>query len=620
MRLPPCQINRPGWPTFALTPTMWASSTVPGQASPERGVEDLESGVGMRSGTRRLNKTGIWFCVLALTLTGACRGTVGSAPPAAEPSNDSGGTSNAGAGRDGNAASARTSGPNPRDRVLPSGDPGVVDVTFDVQTDRDARSISPMIYGINFDIRDVANQRWGVIRSGGNRLTAYNWENNASNAGSDYLFQNDGSMSGSDEPAKPLLDIIDAASSIDAPTVITIPNVDYVSADKNGGGDVRNSGPNYLATRFKRNYPKKPSALAPAPDVHDNAVYQDEFVAYLKAKRPKSHLLFSMDNEPELWSHTHAEVYPKPVTYADLWQRNRDYAKAVKASWPGAEVLGFVSYGYNGFKSLQDAADAGGRNFVEWYLDQASAAEKAEGKRLIDFLDVHWYPEAQGGGQRVTSSEVGPEVVAARVQAPRSLWDASYQEKSWIRDAAGGPIDLIHWLQTKIDAHYPGTKLAFTEWNYGAGNHISGAIAVADVLGIFGQYGVSLATYWPLQHDESFAHAAFRVFRNYDGGGAAFRDTSVAASTSDRATATVHASIDSREPARVVIVAINKATTPKTAGVKIAHSVVYATAKVFQLTGARAVITSAAPLSAVATNAFKLEMPAQSISVIVPQE
>lgn len=502
--------------------------------------------------------------------------------------------------------------------AIPPGDPGVADIYFEVAANSGAHAISPLIYGINYDVRDMAARRWGIIRSGGNRLTAYNWENNASNAGSDYLFQNDGLMSESDAPAKPLLDIIDAAAAISAATVITLSTADYVAADKNGGGDVRASGPGYLSTRFKRNYAKKPTPIAGVPDPTDNAVYQDEFVSFLKAQRPRAKLLFSLDNEPELWSHTHAEIFPSPVTYADLWKRNHDFAKAAKAVWPTAEVLGFVSYGYTGYVSLQNAPDGNGRNFIEWYLDQASAAEKSGGVRLIDYLDLHWYPEAQGGGQRITEQNDSPAVVTAREQAPRSLWDKSYEETSWIRDAAGGPIDLIHWVKKKIDAHYPGTKLAFTEWNYGGGNHISGAIAVADVVGIFGKYGVSLATYWPLVQDEPFAYAGFRAFRNYDGRGAAFGDTSVAASSSDAAQASVYASIDSKDPTRTVIVAINKALSVKRAGIKLTHSSAYGTAKVFVLAGSQPAFVPGSPLTAVAANAFKYDMPAQSVSVIVP--
>ena len=124
-----------------------------------------------------------------------------------------------------------------------------------------------------------------------------------------------------------------------------------------------------------------------------------------------------------------------------------------------------------------------------------SAAETTAGKRLIDGLDLHWYPEATGGGTRITDDGTSAAEVAAREQAPRSLWDSTYTETSWIaQDSTDGPIDLIPREQAKIAAHYPGTALSFTEWNYGGGTDISGAIATADVLGIF---GVNTGWTWP---------------------------------------------------------------------------------------------------------------------------
>ena len=64
-------------------------------------------------------------------------------------------------------------------------------------------------------------------------------------------------------------------------------------------------------------------------------------------------------------------------------------------------------------------------------------AELAQGKTLMDVLDLHWYPEARSGtnpnaGTRITENNNSAAVVAARVQAPRSLWDPTYTETSWI--------------------------------------------------------------------------------------------------------------------------------------------------------------------------------------------
>jgi hypothetical protein len=112
-----------------------------------------------------------------------------------------------------------------------------------------------------------------------------------------------------------------------------------------------------------------------------------------------------------------------------------------------------------------------------------AAAESPNGHRLVDVLDVHWYPEATGGGVRITEENTTAAVVTARKQAPRSLWDPTYTETSWITGCcSGGPIRLLPRLKDKITANYPGTRLSLTEYNYGSANHISGAIAQADVL------------------------------------------------------------------------------------------------------------------------------------------
>jgi len=288
--------------------------------------------------------------------------------------------------------------------------------------------------------------------------------------------------------------------------------------------------------------------------------------------------------------------------------------------WPEAETLGFVSYGWYGYEGLQGAPDAAGRNFVEYYLDQMKAAEAAHGSRLVDYLDLHWYPEARGGGVRVTEQDTSAAVVAARVQAPRSLWDASYVEDSWITSSLGDqPIRLFPLMRERIAAHYPGTNLAVTEWNYGGGGHISGAVAAADVLGIFGRECVAVAALWPLSDDESFIMAAFQVFRNYDGSGSAFGDTSISAESSAVDQATVYASIDSGDPTRVVIVAINKQSVARTAAVTVAHPTAFSKADVFTVTSAGANPEPATALTAVATNAFRYQMPAMSVSVIVPK-
>jgi hypothetical protein len=527
------------------------------------------------------------------------------------------GGSTAGGSTAGGASAGGASSLN-LDQPLTPGAPGTADVTFTIRSDRNRKPISPLIYGTNQPANPTRN-RYGLLRLGGNRLTAFNWENNASNAGSDYLYQNDGYLSSSNTPGQVITDRLTAARAINAALLVTVPIVDHVSADKNGGGDVRNSGPTYLTTRFKRNMHTKPSALAAMPDTSDAFVYQDEFVSWVKTASGATPVLFSLDNEPDLWDDTHAEIRSAKVTYVELTTRTVDYAKAVKRAWPEAAVTGFVSYGWNGYVNLQNATDAAGKGeFTDYFLSQTAMASQTEGKRLVDYLDLHWYPEARGGNQRIIGTDTSAASVTARVQAPRSLWDSSYVETSWIISTINNqPIRLLPRLREKIGRLNPGTKLAFTEWNYGAGGHISGAVATADVLGVFGREGVELATYWKLNGQEPFADAAFEAFRNFDGQGNGFGDTSLDAVSSAVATGTVYASVDAANPARTILVAINKETTARTAGITVAHPQAYGSLTPYVLQGATASLTRGSVVTATGTNAFRYTMPPLSVSVLV---
>ncbi|MFM7919217.1 MAG: glycoside hydrolase family 44 protein, partial [Planctomycetaceae bacterium] len=138
-------------------------------------------------------------------------------------------------------------------------------VSFSIDPQQDSRPISKFVYGVNQSLDgNYANATF--TRLGGNRWTAYNWENNASNAGSDWYFQNDAYLGGGDTPGGAVIPILQNAASRNAGALVTIPVNGYVAADKNGGGDVRNSGTNYLQTRFRQEVPAKGTPFSLTPD------------------------------------------------------------------------------------------------------------------------------------------------------------------------------------------------------------------------------------------------------------------------------------------------------------------------------------------------------------------
>jgi hypothetical protein len=489
---------------------------------------------------------------------------------------------------------------------------------FAVDVARDVHPISRFVYGVNQPLAGPF-AHLALTRLGGNRWTAYNWENNASNAGTDWYNQNDGYLSASDVPGEAVRPTIAAAQALDAATVVTVPINGYVAADKDGGGDV-NQTPSYLAVRFRQSLPAKGAPFSLTPDPNDGFVYQDEFVNWVLHEFPGAEdlahpVFYELDNEPDLWPSTHPRIHPDPTTYAELAQKTIATAEAIKRVSPGARVLGPVNYGWLGYVSLQDAPDAGGRDFQAWWLAQVAAAEAAFGARLVDVLDVHWYPEAQGGGVRITGTDTSPAVVAARLQAPRSLWDPTYTETSWITQwSTGGPIALLPRLRDKIAANDPGMGVAITEYNYGAGGDISGGIAQADVLGILGREGVFAAAEWPLAADESFIAAAFAMYRDFDAGGGAFGDTSVHAETDDVAGTSVYASVDAGDPGRLVVVALNKTAAPVAVSLSLANAGPILAAHVYQLTAATSAPVFAGALAPASPSELDPVLPAYSVS------
>jgi len=206
---------------------------------------------------------------------------------------------------------------------------------------------------------------------------------------------------------------------------VTVPILGYVAADKGPGGDV-NQTPNYLQTRFKVSKSTKGAPFTTTPDPGDGFVYQDEFVAFVEGKFPESRrdarrtVFYDLDNEPDLWSSTHPRIHPNPVTYAELIAKDIEYGDAIKRVAPMAKVLGFVSYGWAGYVSLQNAPDAGGRDFIDTWLAAIAMHGTQTGTRPVDVLDLHWYPEATStGGLRVIVPDATADVAAARVQSPR---------------------------------------------------------------------------------------------------------------------------------------------------------------------------------------------------------
>ena len=514
--------------------------------------------------------------------------------------------------------------------------------------------ISPWVYGANAvgTFKKIpADLNLTFYRFGGNRFSAYNWENNLSHAGSDYRYQNDLWLCSEykvdcSKPGAVVEALIERSFAAGAGAVlVTVPILDHV-AYKATDGDVCQSKPtktwecpnrDHLKSLFRRSLPQKKGKLSLKPDPNDATVYQDEFVNWVKqsfAKELKQgkKIFFSMDNEPGLWGSTHNRIRPggkyceHNPTYPELLKRNVDYAKAVKSQM-NTLVFGPVHYGWLGMDRLQNFAHCSGHGntpFYEYFLKGLRAERKKAGDQdLIDIYDFHWYSEVRSDGKkgkRITGADTDRDTAKARLQAPRTFWDPNYDEQSWIsEDSVNGPIQLLPRVKRWIDTYNAGMGIAITEYTLGAEDHITGGLAQADTLGIFGREGVFAANFWPLASSKgssAYVKGAFRLFRNYDGRGSHFGPIALSAVSDSISRVSVYASLSGKKDPKVILVVINKAMAKQNVQLTLENIKPIKSSRVFQMYDGQPTPKAAGAIKLGKANRLTVTLPAQSASTI----
>lgn len=503
------------------------------------------------------------------------------------------------------------------------------------------RLINPDIYGINYASEALATAvRLPVRRWGGNATTRYNYLYDTANHASDWYFEN----IPKDNPNPAALPngstadlFVEQDRRTGTKTIMTLPLIGWTpksrayacgfSVAKYGaqqstdpwrpdcGNGIRTNG-----SKITGNDPLDTSSVA------DPAFVQG-WINHLKSRYGDAAAggvaFYNLDNEPMLWNDTHRDAHPNPTSYDELRDRTYSYAAAIKAADPTAKTLGPVLFGWTAYfysaldwapggswwNNPQDRNAHGGVPFTPWYLGQMRAYEQQHGVRILDYLDLHYYPQASG----VTLSPVGDAATQAlRLRTTRSLWDPTYVDESWINE----PVRLIPRMREWVDQNYPGTKLAVTEYNWGALDHLNGALAQADVLGIFGREGLDLATLWEPPDVNDPVAFAFRMYRNYDGANAGFGEVSVQASSADQGQLSIYAAERSGDGALTLMV-INKTVGNLTSALSLSAFTPASSAQVYRYSQANLGAIVRQPDLAAAGSTVSVAFPANSITLLV---
>jgi hypothetical protein len=246
-------------------------------------------------------------------------------------------------------------------------------------------------------------------------------------------------------------------------------------------------------------------------------------------------------------------------------------------------------------------------------------AGETAGQRLLDVLDIHFYTEAKGAcGQRSCNHYDNDACIQARLDSVRALYDPDYMENSWIADTGAQFFPLLPNVQQSIDEYYPGTKIAFGEYNFGGGDHISGAVAQTDMYGIFAEHGVYFSTLWAFENNE-YQLSALNMFTNYDGKGSGFGDTLVQ-SDNTNPNISVYSSVDESDENTVKIIITNRSIhdqTPIKLNISSDNGKRYETADVFALYGDSYGIRALSPVENITENAFEYTLEPLSVTEFI---
>lgn len=454
--------------------------------------------------------------------------------------------------------------------------PGVI-LSVDAAADRQA--IHPEIYGVMFaSAEDLKANNTTLDRHGGNYATRYNWELNASNHSRPWYLSR--VEPGGDQPAGLLDALVENTRTAGASAMITIPTCGWV-ANLGPGHSVLWS---YSIAKYGAQTGHDPGAYPDAgngfraPDgsqITDNDPtdanrpatpgFQRGLVEHLVKRWGRAAdggvRYYLMDNEPSIWWANHGDVIREGTSASEMRDIIATYATMVRHIDPTAIIGGPDEWGWNAFffsgrdqqwigrqkkltgsypgstAAYPDRAACGGMDYMPWLLKELYAREKATGVRLLDVFTFHCYPS---GGE--FGDDVSPAMQLKRNRSTRMLWDPAYRDPSWINDFPR----WIPRMRELVAKYYPGRAIGITEYDWGAVDHINGATAQADVLGIFGREGLDLAVReqvgihgiddregldperrWTPAPGSTMVDKAYQMYRNYDGKRSTFGDTRV---------------------------------------------------------------------------------------------
>jgi hypothetical protein len=206
---------------------------------------------------------------------------------------------------------------------------------------------------------------------------------------------------------------------------------------------------------------------------------------------------WNMDNEPEIWDGTHDDVWPVQPSAEEFMQIYFEVTKKARAEFPGIKLMGPVPcnewqwYNWKGSKVSYK-----GKEYVwlEYFILRIAEEQALTGIRLLDVLDIHYYP--------------GETNAADIVQLHRVYFDTTFNypgANGVKRSGSGGWDNSItkeyifercrRWLEQYMGPDH-GVTFSVSETGINTTNPNVTACWYASTLGEFAKQGVEIYTPW----------------------------------------------------------------------------------------------------------------------------
>jgi hypothetical protein len=205
---------------------------------------------------------------------------------------------------------------------------------------------------------------------------------------------------------------------------------------------------------------------------------------------------WSMDNEPEIWSGTHDDVMKTQIPAEEFMQLYFKVAKAARAKFPGIKLSGPVPANeWQWYRYGSDGISYKGKKYcwLEYFILRIAEEEKATGIKLLDVLDIHYYPSSSKAEELVQfyrvffdRSYIYPE--ANGVKTVNGGWDSS-QNKEYIFGRCSD------WLKKYMGDNHT-VKFGVTECGLNTNDANVQASWYASTIGEFMKYNVEIFAPW----------------------------------------------------------------------------------------------------------------------------